>query len=297
MTHPVIITVAPTGGSLMSSRHPHVPTQPEQIATDVALCAEAGASVAALHVRRPDEAATCDPSIYRTVNTLVRATTDVVVNNSTGGGVSGDMLAALGAGMYEISWEQRMAALEGGADTATLDAITAWASVDGSDVLMNTSPERARELAFRMLELGITPEWEVFNPAHLTKDIPELIAATGATGPHIVNICVGLEQIFTNATPYSPRLLGFMADSLPTGSVMSVSSGGRDPLPALANAIILGGHIRVGLEDHPWLPDGSPATNLGLVQNAVRLVESLGRRIATPAEAREILGLDERTMA
>ena len=292
MTTPVIITIAPTGGSLRSTQHPYVPTQPEQIADEVALCVEAGASAAALHVRRPDESATCDPVIYRELNALIRDRVDVVINNSSGGGVSGDMLAALGDDMAEISWPQRMAAVEAGADTCTLDAITAWASVGGSDVLMNTSPQRAIELATRMSELGIKPEWEVFNPSNITKDIPELISATGATGPHVVNICVGLDAVFTNASAYSARLLGYMVDSLPASSVFSVSSGGRDPLPALANAIILGGHIRVGLEDHPWLPDGSPATNLGLVRNAVDLVRSLGRRPATAAEARELWGIE-----
>ncbi|KQP69393.1 3-keto-5-aminohexanoate cleavage protein [Microbacterium sp. Leaf288] len=291
MSRPVIITVAPTGGMLRSDAHPHVPTQPDQIAADVARCVDAGASAAALHVRRLDETATCDPALYREVNRLVRERCDVVINNSSGGGVSGEMRTDLGGGMAEFSWPQRLAATDGGADTVTLDAITAWATVDGDEVLMNTPASRARELAQRIRRAGAVPEWEVFNPSHITKDIPELIAATGAGGPHIVNICLDLDRVFSNASPWTPRQLELMVDQLPAQAVFSVSVGGSDPFPALAHALILGGHIRVGLEDHPWHPDGSPATNLELVQRAVRLVKALGMRPATPDETRRLWGL------
>src|SRR5690606_26394736 len=139
-----------------------VPTQPDDIAADIARCASAGAAVAALHVRRADETATCDPELYRTVNRLIRDRCDVVVNNSSGGGVSGEMRRDLGGGMAEFDWGQRLAAAEGGVDTVTMDAITAWASVDGDEVLMNTPPSRALELARRIRERGAAPEWEVF---------------------------------------------------------------------------------------------------------------------------------------
>jgi uncharacterized protein (DUF849 family) len=287
----VIITIAPTGGMLRSSAHPYVPTQPEQIADEVARCVNAGASAAALHVRRPDETATCDPGLYREVNRLIRERCDVVINNSSGGGVSGEMRADLGGGMAEFSWPQRLAAVEAGADTVTLDAITAWATIEGEETLMNTPTSRARELALRIREHGAAPEWEVFNPSHITKDIPELIAATASPGPHIVNICLNLDRVFSNASPWTPRQLELMVDQLPQGAVFSVSVGGRNPFPALANALILGGHIRVGLEDHPWQSDGTPATNLGLVDRAVRLVEALGMRPATSDETRALWGL------
>jgi uncharacterized protein (DUF849 family) len=276
---------------LRSDVHPHVPTQPDEIAEDVARCVAAGASAAALHVRRPDETATCDPALYRQVNRLVRERCDVVINNSSGGGVSGEMRVDLGGGMAEFSWTQRLAAADGHADTVTLDAITAWATVDGEEVLMNTPASRARELALRIRRNGAAPEWEVFNPSHITKDIPELIAATEAAGPHIVNICLNLDGVFSNASPWTPRQLEVMVDQLPPHAVFSVSVGGSDPFPALANALILGGHIRVGLEDHPWHPDGTPATNLELVQRAVQLVEALGMRPATPDETRGLWGL------
>src|SRR5690554_5407468 len=91
----VILTVAPTGGMADKSVTPHLPTQPQEIADDVVRCWEAGASVVAVHARRPDDLATCNPEIYREINDLVRSRSDIVINNSTGGGISGDMVTTL----------------------------------------------------------------------------------------------------------------------------------------------------------------------------------------------------------
>lgn len=292
---PVVITVAPTGGMLTTDRHPHVPTQPAEIADDVVRCAEAGASVAALHVRTPDQLSSCDPALYREANALIRERSDIVLNNSSGGGVSGPMRAPLGEGMWEISWPQRLEAVGGGADTVTLDAVTAWATVDGDEVLMNTSLSRARELGARILASGAKPEWEVFNPSQLTTEIPALLEQLRAPAPHLVNLCFDLGAVFTNASAWSPRLLDYMVGVLPAHAVFSVTVAGSPPWEALAHALVLGGHLRVGLEDHPWAADGSPTTNVALVEQAVRLVTAMGMRPASPSEAREILGLEERT--
>lgn len=291
---PVIITVAPTGGMLTKREHPSVPTQPEDIAADVAACVEAGASAAALHVRTADDLASCDPDLYRRVNHLVRTGTDVVLNNSSGGGVSVPMRAPLGDGMSEISWPQRLAAVDGGAEIVTLDAITAWASIGGEEVLMNTPPSRARELAARIAAAGARPEWEVFNPAQVTRDIPEVLAEVDDGWPPIVNLCLGIDGVFTNAVRWSPALLAHLVDSLPGSAVFSVSVGGRTPWEALAQAVVLGGHIRVGVEDHPFDETGAPRSNLDLVEQAVRLVRALGHRPATVDETRELWHVERR---
>lgn len=288
---PVMITVAPTGGMLTSDRHPYVPTQPAEIADDVVRCAAAGASVAALHVRTADQRASCDPARYREVNALIRDRSDIVINNSSGGGVSGPMRARLGNGMTEISWPDRLAATTADADTVTLDAVTAWATVDGDEILMNTPPSRARELGARILAAGARPEWEVFNPAQLTNEIPLLIKDLAAPAPHAINLCCNLGGVFTNASDWSPRLLDYLVEVLPPQSVFTVTVAGPTPWPALAQALLLGGHIRVGLEDQPWTADGSATTNLALVEQAVRLVTAMGLRPATPPEARQLLGL------
>ena len=88
----VIVTIAPTGGMASKAQNPNLPTQPDEIADDVFRCYNAGASVVAVHARRPDHEATCNPEIYRKINALIRAKCDVVINNSTGGGINGDMV-------------------------------------------------------------------------------------------------------------------------------------------------------------------------------------------------------------
>lgn len=100
----VIVTIAPTGGMAHKSQNPHLPTQPGEIADDVQRCWNAGASVVAIHARRPDDGATCNADIYRDINTRIRAKgCDIVINNSTGGGVHGDMVRPLSGDRWEIA--------------------------------------------------------------------------------------------------------------------------------------------------------------------------------------------------
>jgi len=121
MARKVIVTVAPTGGMASKAQNPNLPTQPEEIAEDVVRCAKAGASVAALHARRPDDLATCDPAIYGRINELIRSRCNIIVNNSTGGGVTGDMIRELPNGLWEILYEQRLRGVEADPEMATLD--------------------------------------------------------------------------------------------------------------------------------------------------------------------------------
>ena len=107
MSRKVIVTIAPTGGMAGKAQNPNLPTQPDEIADDVVRCAKAGASIAALHARRPDDLATCDPAIYGRMNDLIRGRCDIVINNSTGGGISGDMIREMPNGLWEIIYEER----------------------------------------------------------------------------------------------------------------------------------------------------------------------------------------------
>ena len=121
----VIVTIAPTGGMAHKSQNPHLPTQPAEIAADVVRCWNAGASVAAIHARRPDDGATCDAEVYRDINRRIRAAgCDIVINNSTGGGVHGDMVKPLPGGRWEIAFDERVKGMDAGAEMCTLDATT-----------------------------------------------------------------------------------------------------------------------------------------------------------------------------
>lgn len=291
---PVIVTVAPTGGMLTRAQQPYLPTQPEDIAADVAACAAAGASVAALHARRADDGATCDAAVYRRINDLIRDRCDVVLNNSTGGGLNGDMVRDTPEGIV-IDRAQRMQGVDGGADTCTLDTITAYVSGPDGDVLMDTPRAWARELAEAMRERGIKPEWEVFNHAHLAADLPAL--ADVDDSPFVVNLVLGQHRVFQNAVPYTPQILRQLVELLPDEAVFTVTSCGPDPVPALVDAILLGGHVRIGLEDSPFDPFGRPNRNLGQVEHIVGAIRGLGCEPATPAQARELMGLEKKVLS
>ena len=287
----VVVTIAPTGGMAMKQQSQHLPTQPEEIARDVYDCYNAGASVVAVHARRSDDGATCDPAIYRDINERIRAKCDIVINNSTGGGVHGDVVGQGPNGTWEILWEERLKGMEAGAEMCTLDATTIVASFGGKELLMNTSPSRCRELAVKMRERGIKPEWEVFSPTHILQDVTTLIEEGLDEPPYFVNLVLGVHRGFQNAMPYSPRVLQGMVDLLPKDSIFCVSGIGPAQLPAAMNSLLLGGHVRVGLEDNLYYRQGELATNQQLTERVVRLVREMGFEPATPAEARQIMGL------
>ncbi|WP_085318254.1 BKACE family enzyme [Derxia lacustris] len=293
----VIVTIAPTGGMASKQQNPHLPTQPDEIARDVVDCHNAGASVVAIHARRPDGEATCNPAIYRDINRRIRERCDIVINNSTGGGVNGDMVRKADNGYWEILWEERIKGMEAGAEMCTLDATTINASFEGRELLMNTPPSRCRELALGMKQRGIKPEWEVFSPTHILQDVTALIEAGFDEPPYFINLVLNVHRGFQNAMPYSPRVLQMMVDCLPKQSIFCVSGIGPAQLPAAMNALLLGGHVRVGLEDNLYYRQGELATNVQLTERVVRLVRELGFEPATPAEAREIMGLPRRDAA
>jgi uncharacterized protein (DUF849 family) len=290
-TKKVIVTIAPTGGMASKRQNPALPTQPEEIARDVYDCYNAGASVVAVHARRTDNEATCDPAVYGRINELIRDRCDIVINNSTGGGVNGDMVAQAANGYWEILWEERLKGMEAGPEMCTLDATTINCMFDGREYLMNTSPERSKALAVGMRARGIKPEWEVFSPTHIVQDVTTLIEAGFDEPPYWINIVLGAHRGFQNAMPYTPRILQQMVDLLPQGSEFCVSGIGPAQLPSAMNALLLGGHVRTGLEDNLYYSQGELASNVQLVERLVRQVHDMGFEPATPAEAREILGL------
>ncbi len=287
----VIVTVAPTGGMAGKKQNPHLPTQPKEIADDVYRCYNAGASVVAIHARRPDDGATCNPEIYGRINRLIRDQCDIVLNNSTGGGVSGDMLRQLDNGLWELDWNERVKGMDGpGAEMCTLDAQTVTASFNGMEILAPTTPKRIRQLAEGMKARGIKPEWEVFSLSDLVQDMGRAIKEGLDEPPYFINIVLGVNA-FQGALPYTPKILQMMADHLPKDSVFNVSAIGTAQLPATTQALLLGGHVRAGLEDNLYYAQGELATNVQLIERTVRIVRELGGEPATPAEAREIMGL------
>lgn len=292
MSRKIILTIAPTGGMATQAQSPHLPVTPQEIADDVARCWELGASVVAVHARRADGLATCDPEVYSDINSRIRERTDIIINNSTGGGVHGDLPVKLNDELWELDWNERIKGIEGDhCEMATLDSHTITASFQGREHLVTTTPNRVRWLLEEMTKRGVKPEWEVFDLGHILSDFTTLTAEGLDPAPYYCNIVLGGEKAFQGGLPYTPKILQLLVEHLPAGTVWGVSGIGPTQLPATTHSLLLGGHMRVGLEDNLYYSRGVLATNVQLVERAVRIINELGYEIATPAEARGMLGL------
>jgi uncharacterized protein (DUF849 family) len=161
---------------------------------------------------------------------------------------------------------------------------------DDLELLLDTSWSRCIELAEAMKARGIKPEWELMSLSDLNW-VGELIAMGYDEPPHYFNIVLGTHKLMSGATPYTPRNLQRFVEDLPPDSMFCVSAIGPAQLPAAVHSLILGGQARVGLEDNIYYARGRLATNVELVERMVRILAELNLEPATPAEARELLGL------
>jgi len=292
LTPKVIVTVAPTGGMAKKKQNPNLPTQPEEIAECVHRCYDEGASIVAVHARRPDDEATCNPQIYGRTNALIREKCDIIINNSTGGGIDGDMTIDLRQGLYETDFEERLKGAEAPlCEMVTFDCETVVASFGGRNILVDTNPGRCDQMAELFKKKGLKPEWEVFALSHLVQDCARLIKAGYDEPPYYVNLVLNGHGAFQGALPYTPRVLQTMVDHLPEKAIFNVSAIGSAQFPATTMSVLLGGHARVGLEDNLYYAKGRLATNEELVARIVRIIRELGAEPATAAEARQMLGL------
>ena len=290
MSSKVIITCAVTGNLTRPEQHPNLPITPEQIANAAIDAAKAGAAIAHIHVRDPKTGA---PSMelehYREVVERIRACdTDLVINLTTGPGgrfvPSEDDPRVAAPGSTLVRPERRVehvVALK--PELCSLDLNTMWF---GSAVVMNT-PRNAAIMARAIREAGVMPELEVFDSGDLQL-AHQLLADGVLARPPLFQIVLGIK----NGFPASPEALMFAKSLLPQDAMWAAMGIGRMEFPIVAQACILGGHVRVGLEDNLYIRKGVLApSNAALVERAVQLVEILGREVATPAEARQILGL------
>ncbi|MBK3546594.1 3-keto-5-aminohexanoate cleavage protein [Streptomyces rubiginosohelvolus] len=290
----VIITCALTGAGDTVGRSPHVPVTPEQIAASAVEAAGAGAAVVHIHVREPETGAPSrDPRLYREVVERIRETgTDVVINLTAGMG--GDLVIDPEAPLRQLPGTDLVSGLdrlphveELLPDICTLDCGSLNFG-DGSNLYVST-PDMLRTGAKRIQELGVRPELEIFDTGQLWF-AKQLLAEGLLDDPTVFQLCMGIPW----GAPADPGVLQSMVNLLPRGAQWASFALGRMQMPWVAQSILLGGHVRVGLEDNLYLGKGVKATNGQLVERAVRITESLGSRVATPDEAREKLGLRPR---
>src|SRR5919205_1218431 len=271
----LIISVATTGSRTSRQQTPYVPISPEEIAEDAIRCCHEGAAIVHIHVRDDEGRVTCDPARYARVRQIVEERgCPIIVNMSTGGG----------AGI--ISDEDRMSPVRLRPEIASFDA----GSTNFGEGFVVNSPQFLQALGERMQEYGVKPEIECFDTG-MIENARRFIERGLIEPPYWFQFVLGVR----GGAPATAQQLVFMVSQLPPNSHWSVCALGRDQLPMNALAIAMGGHARTGLEDNIYYAYRQLAEgNAPLVARVARLARELQREIATPDEARELLGLPRR---
>lgn len=289
MNRDVIVSCAVTGAGDTVGRHPAIPVAGAQIAQACIEAAAAGAAIAHVHVRDPETGrAARDPMLYRDVVKRVRASgADVILNLTAGMG--GDFVPddtqpwRGGPGTDMAGVEERLAhVVELRPEICTLDC----GSMNYAASAYVSTPDMLRGMAAIIRDAGVKPEIEVFELGHIAL-ARQLIEEGLIDTPALFQLCMGIPW----GAPADIRAMTAMRDLLPPGSTFAAFGIGRIQMPMVAQAMLLGGNVRVGLEDNLWLDRGVPASNASLVERAVQIVHLLGGRVMGPAEARERLGL------
>lgn len=293
MIHKVILTCAIVGENQYNKAHPNFPITPQQIA-DAALEAEqAGASCVHLHVRDPNTGeGSRDPDLFLDMATRVRENgVKAVINITCGGGgiycPDPDDESRAGPGSDIASAEERVRHIESCLpEVCSLDVCT-QNQVDGDKhyVYLNTE-YTLRKMAKRFQELGVKPEIEVFAPGDVLL-ANKMLEEGLFDAPPMYQIVTGTRW----GLPSTAETLIYMKSLLPKDALWAAFGVARMQMPMVAQAILLGGNVRVGLEDNLYLSRGIFASNGQLVEKARSIIEGMGYEVATPNEAREILGI------
>ena len=286
----VFVTCAVTGSGDSVRKSPHVPVTPAEIAGAALEAHAAGAAIVHIHVRDPASGAPSrDPALYAQVVERIRATSAEVILNLTGG-MGGDLMFGpdaaplrFGKGTDFVGPRERVAhILELRPEIGSLDC----GSLNFDESLYGTTPRYLRAIAAEYRAREVRPEIEVFELGHIEL-ARQLISEGLITPPALFQLCLGIKY----GAPATAQAMLAMRDALPPGVLWSAFGVGRLQMPMVAQAVLLGGNVRVGLEDNLYLEKGVPATNAQLVERAVRIVELLGARVLSAAETRARLNL------
>lgn len=298
MNPEVMITCAVTGDDTKVTKSPHCPVTPEQIAASAVEAARAGAAIVHIHVRDPETGAfSMQTRHYREVVKRIRESeVDVIVNLTCG---MGGYICVGERGLEDtpapgtdfVSQEERMRHVielchEGlyRPDIATLDCGSLNFG-DGNRAYVST-PDYLRRGTAILRELGVKPELEVFDTGNLWF-VRKLVDEGLIPAPALIQLCTGIPY----GVPADVGHLVAMVNTLPAGSVWTSFAISRMQMPWVAQSILLGGNVRVGLEDNLYLSRGVYASNAQLVEKARTIIEAMGARVISAAQARERLHL------
>jgi uncharacterized protein (DUF849 family) len=284
------ITCAVTGSADSVRKNPNVPVTPAQIADSALAAHAAGAAIVHLHVRDPKSGlASRDPALFRDVVARIRSQNRDVILNLTGG-MGGDLIIGpdhapldFRPGTDFVGPHERIAhIIELSPEIGSLDC----GSLNFDEMLYATTPGFLRTMARAYQEKNIRPELEVFELGHI--ELAKQLLAEGLIDqPALFQLCLGIKY----GAPASSEAMMAMRNALPPGSHWSAFGLGRMQMPMVAQSVLLGGNVRVGLEDNLYLDRGILATNAQLVERARAIIELLGVRVQSAQETRERLGL------
>ncbi len=294
MKQKVILTCAVIGENEYNKAHPNFPITPQQIA-DAALEAEqAGASAVHLHVRNPETGAgSRDPALFLDMANRVRDNgVKAVMNITCGGGAvyipdQADEGRA-GEGSDMATAEERVRHIEMALpEVCSLDVTTQNQQDGNVDLVYLNTPYTLKKMAKRFQELGVKPEIEVFAPGDIML-ANKMIDEGYFDAPPCFQIVMGTRW----GLPATPETMIYMRDLMPKDAVWAAFGIARMQMPMVAQSVLLGGNVRVGLEDNLYLSRGVFASNGQLVEKACSIIENMGCEVATPDEAREMLGIN-----
>jgi len=296
MKRKVIVTCAVTGNAEFNRKHPSFPVTPKQICASAVDAARAGAAIVHLHVRDPETGeGSRDRNLFRELVDRVRDTGINVVINLTAG-MGGFFLPnpdneAFGLPESDVaSPDERVAHLRDCLpEIASLDVTTGNQIESGVEFIYLNTTRTLRAMAAQFQALGVKPEIEAFQVGDILF-AKQLISEGLISGTPLFQFVLGIKW----GAPADPATALYMRGHLPDDAVWTAMGIGRLQFPMAAQSLLLGGNIRVGLEDNLYLERGKFATNAQLVERAVNLIQELGEEVATPDDARQILGLRAR---
>jgi len=293
MQRKVMISCAVTGSADTPARNSAVPVTPRDIAASAIDAAKAGATIVHIHVRDPQTTRpSMDPALYREVVERIRTSgTDVLINLTTGPGARfipgvDDPLKPSPGSTLSLPAERVRHVVELSPEICSLD----MGSMNmGGQVFVNTPPH-LEAMAVAIRDAGVTPELEVFEAGHLM--LAKRMIETGhIKPPGLFQICLGISW----GQPATSEAVSYMRGLLPADCVWFAFGISLHQFPIAAQTVLLGGHVRVGLEDNLYLEKGKlTPSNAALVEKAAKIIDILGDHVATPVEARQMLRLEGR---
>ncbi|UCC61572.1 MAG: 3-keto-5-aminohexanoate cleavage protein [Anaerolineae bacterium] len=270
MEDKLVVTVAPCIPPYMTAGIPGLDLSPEGIADEVVRAYDAGANVVHLHVWDERGQPTTDPSAFERTIRLIRKRCDIVLEGSTGG-------------VNELSPAERSVALQAEVEMASLNP----GSVNYDQGVYVNSPDDIAYWAQEMHRRRIKPDIAIFEVGMIANSL-DLVDRGWIEEPLLFSFALGQK----GAMPASARNLLFLSETIPRGSLWGVAGHGGHDLWLSTLAMVMGGHARAGYEDNPYYRPGELAkSNAQLIERLVRLAREIGRQVATPSEARQMLGL------